>query len=116
MTTAVPVSRSRAGRKTVTVGLVTLVIHLASFVGASDGARTRSGLMPPSSSGTAPGQSGSTGGSPALVAGKARRSQTSRLNKAAERVGLRMGKRAVDAEAGEGNRTGCRAPNEATPG
>ena len=36
-----------AGRNTVIVGFVTFVIHFASFVGASDGARTLSGPIVP---------------------------------------------------------------------
>ena len=43
MRIAAPVFLSSAGRKAVTVGLVTLVIHFAFFVGASEGARTALG-------------------------------------------------------------------------
>ena len=53
---------SPVGRKMESVGFETLVIHIASFVGDSSGARTRSGPISPSSPGTAPGQTGSTSG------------------------------------------------------
>src|SRR6185436_9122777 len=76
MMIAVPVFLSFAARKTVTVGFVTLVIHFAFFVGASEGARTRSGPIVPSSPGTAPGQTGITGGSSAPRSGQTRRSPT----------------------------------------
>src|SRR6185295_6751008 len=46
---ATPVFFSATARKTVIVGSFTFVIHFASLVGASEGARTRSGPIVPKS-------------------------------------------------------------------
>src|SRR5579862_4821639 len=54
-------------RNTLIVGFVTLVIHLASLVGESDGSRTRSGPNVPKSPAALPGHSGSTSGLSAVV-------------------------------------------------
>ena len=67
MTIAVPVCLSFGGWKMVIVGFVTPVIHFASFVGDSSGARTRSGPIFPKSPGTAPGRAG---GAPGRAGGR----------------------------------------------
>src|SRR4051812_16173906 len=67
MSMAVPVFFSFGGGKTVIVGFVTFVIHLAALVGESFGSRTRSAPMGPEkpmplSGGTFPGHTFSTTG------------------------------------------------------
>src|SRR5258706_5956447 len=86
MSIAAPVFLSLAGRKMVIVGFVTPVIHLAFFVGASEGARTRSGPIVPKSPGTVPGQTGSTSRASAPLTMPTERSPTNTPSQGASQI------------------------------
>src|SRR4051794_25741088 len=86
ITIAAPVFFSGAGRNTVMVGLVTLVIHCASLVGESDGSRTLSGPNLPKSPGTLSGQTGSTSGVSAALPADESKIQPARMSQDVVRV------------------------------